>query len=190
MPADITFMGHSAFLFSDGQYTLAVDPFLTGNPAASHKAEDLVCTHVALTHGHADHFGDTVAIAKRNNAPVFAAFEITEYLDEQGVKGCEPGNPGGRIAAPFGSVAFTQAFHSSSYEGPLLSDTLHCLWVVVLALEDFYGVTWAVGTQQKGDQGHDEEQDWRPCQTSYNVGPHRSPRSLVGQADESESGHY
>jgi L-ascorbate metabolism protein UlaG (beta-lactamase superfamily) len=69
-----------------------------------------------LTHGHADHFGDTVAIAKANNATVYAANEICEYLGEQGLT-CEPGNPGGKINGPFGWVAFTQAFHSSSYNG-------------------------------------------------------------------------
>ena len=117
MPADITYLGHSGFLFSDGTHTIAVDPFLTGNPAATHKPGEIRCTHIALTHGHADHFGDTIEIARANNAPVFAAFEITEYLAEQGVANCEPGNPGGKIDAPFGSVAFTQAFHSSSYNG-------------------------------------------------------------------------
>ena len=117
MPVDITFLGHSGFLFSDRQHTLAVDPFLTGNPKAVHKPSEIRCTHIALTHGHADHFGDTIELAKSNNAPVFAAFEITEYLGEQGVTNVEPGNPGGKIAASFGFVAFTQAFHSSSYEG-------------------------------------------------------------------------
>lgn len=117
MPADITFLGHSGFLFSDGEHTLAVDPFLTGNPKAVHTPGEIRCTHIALTHGHADHFGDTIELAKANNAPVFAAFEITEYLGEQGVTNVEPGNPGGKISAPFGFVAFTQAFHSSSYEG-------------------------------------------------------------------------
>ena len=120
MHADITYLGHSGFLFSDGTHTIAVDPFLTGNPAATHKPGDIRCTHIALTHGHADHFGDTIEIARANNAPVFAAFEITEYLAEQGVANCEPGNPGGKIDAPFGSVAFTQAFHSSSYNGRYL----------------------------------------------------------------------
>jgi len=57
------------------------------------------------------------AIAKANNATVFAAYEICEYLGEQGHEGCEPGNPGGRVESAFGSVSFTQAFHSSSFNG-------------------------------------------------------------------------
>jgi len=117
MPLTITFLGHSGFLLSDGTSTLAVDPFLTGNPVAKHKAEQITCTHIALTHGHADHLGDTVAIAKASSAPVFAAYEITEYLGEQGLEALEPMNPGGQVSAPFGFIAMTQAFHSSSYEG-------------------------------------------------------------------------
>ena len=117
MPLTITFLGHSGFLLSDGTSTLAVDPFLTGNPVAKHKPEQITCTHIALTHGHADHFGDTIAIAKANSATVFAAYEITEYLGQQGIEAVEPMNPGGQVSAPFGFVAMTQAFHSSSYEG-------------------------------------------------------------------------
>jgi L-ascorbate metabolism protein UlaG (beta-lactamase superfamily) len=117
MSLTITYLGHSGFLLGDGEWTLAVDPFLTGNPLAVHAPEQISCTHVALTHGHADHMGDTVAIAKANNATCVGAYEIAGYLGEQGVEKTEPGNPGGRIEMPFGWIAFTQAFHSSSYEG-------------------------------------------------------------------------
>jgi L-ascorbate metabolism protein UlaG (beta-lactamase superfamily) len=117
MAITITFLGHAGFLFEDGTHALAVDPFLTGNPKARHKPEEIRCGYVALTHGHADHIGDTVAIAKANDATVIAAFEIAEFLGQQGVGQVSPGNPGGRIPTDFGWVAFTQAFHSSSYEG-------------------------------------------------------------------------
>jgi L-ascorbate metabolism protein UlaG (beta-lactamase superfamily) len=112
----LTYLGHAGVLMSAGKHALAIDPFLTDNPVATMRAADLTCTHIAVTHGHGDHLGDTVAIAKANKATVFAAFEVTEYLGEQGVK-TEAGNPGGKIVAPFGWVAFTQAFHSSSYNG-------------------------------------------------------------------------
>ena len=99
-----------------GSHSIAIDPFLTGNPVATMSADEIRCNAIVLTHGHADHFGDTVAIAKSNDATVYAAFEIAEYLGEQGCN-AEPGNPGGKISGDFGWVAFTQAFHSSSYEG-------------------------------------------------------------------------
>lgn len=117
MPLKITFLGHSGFVFEDETHTLVVDPFLTGNPVAVIRPDSLRCTHIAITHGHGDHIGDAVAIAKANKATVIAAFEICNFFAEQGVERCEPGNAGGKIELPFGWLAFTQAFHSSSYEG-------------------------------------------------------------------------
>jgi L-ascorbate metabolism protein UlaG (beta-lactamase superfamily) len=119
MSITLTFLGHAGVLLEDGTFAVAIDPFLTGNPVAKHRPADLHCTHVVLTHGHSDHLGDTVAIARANRATVFGSFELTQYLGEQGVA-TEPGNPGGRITTDFGWVAFTQAFHSSSYEGRYL----------------------------------------------------------------------
>ncbi len=116
MPITLTFLGHAGFLLDDGKHKVAVDPFLTGNPVATLKPKEVRCQSIVLTHGHGDHVGDTVSIAKANGATVYAANEIAEYLSEQGCK-TEPGNPGGKIATDFGWVAFTQAFHSSSYEG-------------------------------------------------------------------------
>ena len=117
MPIDITFLGHAGFLLQAGDHRVAIDPFLTGNPVATMKPAEVRCGHIVLTHGHADHLGDTVAIAKANGATVYAAFEIAEYLGEQGIDKTQPGNPGGKITTDFGWVAFTQAFHSSSYNG-------------------------------------------------------------------------
>lgn len=136
MALEITFLGHAGFLLSDGQRTVAVDPFLTGNPVAKHQAEQIRCDAVALTHGHGDHFGDTIEIAKRNNATVYGAFEIAEYCSAQGVERCEPGNPGGKIETDFGWVAFTQAFHSSSYEGRYMG--MPCGLVIHLGGVTFY----------------------------------------------------
>jgi len=117
MPLTIEFLGHSGFLLSDGTHTLAIDPFLSGNPVATKSADEIACTHIGVTHGHADHYADVPAIAKRTGATVFAAYEICNHLNEQGHEACEPMNPGGTVAAPFGSITLTQAFHSSSFEG-------------------------------------------------------------------------
>jgi len=110
----ITYFGHSGFLISSGSHAVAIDPFLTGNPVAKHKAADVKCDAICLTHGHMDHFGDTVSIADRNSAAVYAAFELGNVCEAKGVKHVEHMNPGGRVAAPFGWVALTHAFHSSS----------------------------------------------------------------------------
>ncbi len=117
MAVTIEFLGHSGFLISVGQHALAIDPFLEGNPVAVKKPLNVACTAVALTHGHADHMGDSIMIAEASGATVYAAYEICEYIQSQGHEKCEAGNPGGKIETPFGWIAFTQAFHSSSFDG-------------------------------------------------------------------------
>ena len=77
MALEITFLGHAGFLLADGTHTVVMDPFLTGNPLAKHKPEEIKCKAVLLTHGHEDHMGDTWAIAKANRAIVAACHEIT-----------------------------------------------------------------------------------------------------------------
>ena len=112
----VTFLGHAAFLFSDGENALVADPFLTGNPAAKRGPEEVSCGNVVLTHGHADHIADAAAVAKRNNAVLFAPYELAAHMQAQGVEKTEPANPGGKIKTPFGFVAFTRAHHSSSIQ--------------------------------------------------------------------------
>ena len=79
MALNITYLGHSGFVLDDGSNQVAIDPFLTGNPLATASADDIKCQHIVLTHGHADHFGDTLTIAKNNNATVIGAFELCTY---------------------------------------------------------------------------------------------------------------
>ena len=117
MSLTITSHGHSTFLLSDGTYTVCLDPFFTGNPSATAEASSIECTHIAVSHGHEDHITDLVPIAKQTNATVFAVHEITLMLQEKGIENVEPGNTGGKIDAPFGFIAFTPAFHSSSLDG-------------------------------------------------------------------------
>lgn len=140
MPLDVTYLGHSGFLFRAGKHTVAVDPFLTGNPVAKHRPDQIRCQWVALTHGHADHVGDSLQIAKANNANVIAAWEITNWFEEKGHTNTNPGNPGGQIATDFGWVAFTQAYHSSSFEGRYMGNpcglVLHIGGVTVWHLGD------------------------------------------------------
>jgi L-ascorbate metabolism protein UlaG (beta-lactamase superfamily) len=116
MKVEIEFLGHSGFLLRGKEGTLAIDPFLTGNPVAVKKHGEVACDYIALTHGHEDHMGDALDISKSNNAKVIASYEICEYLETEGAH-TDPGNTGGKIATSFGWVAFTQAFHSSSYKG-------------------------------------------------------------------------
>ena len=69
---EIRFLGQSCVELTAGDARVLVDPFLTGNPKAAVSADEFEPTHILLTHGHADHYGDTVEIAKRTGAPVLA----------------------------------------------------------------------------------------------------------------------
>lgn len=113
----ITYLGHSGFLLSDGTNTVAIDPWLNGNPVATMSADDVECDAIVATHGHADHFADVCHIAQRCDAVVYGAFELTEHCTAHGVARTEPMNPGGRVEAPWGWVALVHAFHSSAFEG-------------------------------------------------------------------------
>lgn len=136
MAIKITFLGHAGFLLDDGSHAVAIDPFLTGNPVATLDPADIRCGTIALTHGHPDHVGDTVEIARTNGATVIGAFEIATFLSEQGVAKTEPANPGGKVDTDFGWVAFTQAFHSSSFEGRYMG--MPCGVVVHMGGTTFY----------------------------------------------------
>lgn len=116
MPSAITltFIGHSAWVIEHGGFTLLIDPFITGNPAATVAADDMSPTHILLTHAHGDHLGDTVSIAQRTGATVIATFEVAEYVAAQGVAATVGMGIGGARNFEFGRVKFTIAHHSSS----------------------------------------------------------------------------
>jgi L-ascorbate metabolism protein UlaG (beta-lactamase superfamily) len=110
---EVRFLGHACFELADGDATLLIDPFLTGNPKAAISAEDAAATTILLTHGHADHVGDTVAIAKRTGAPVVAITELAGELGQEGVDVRDP-NMGGTIKFDWGSVKIVPAWHTST----------------------------------------------------------------------------
>lgn len=111
----VSFHGHSVVKIKTGDYTILIDPFITGNELTDLIAENEKPNVILLTHGHNDHVGDTVAIAKANDTLVVAPFELAEYLSWQGVK-THAMHIGGARQFEFGKVKFTQAFHGSSYE--------------------------------------------------------------------------
>jgi L-ascorbate metabolism protein UlaG (beta-lactamase superfamily) len=110
----IRFLGHAAFELSDGDTSVLIDPFLTGNPKAAVSADDLSPNAILLTHGHADHIGDTVAIAKRAGADVVAIVEIANELGEDGVQSVSDPNMGGTVTFDWGSVKLVPAWHTST----------------------------------------------------------------------------
>jgi L-ascorbate metabolism protein UlaG (beta-lactamase superfamily) len=111
---DIRFLGHSAFELTHDGTTLLVDPFLTGNPKAAAQADELSADAILLTHGHADHIGDTVSIAKRTGAEVVAIVEIANELSEEGLEKVHDPNIGGTVKFDWGWVKLTPAWHTST----------------------------------------------------------------------------
>src|SRR6478735_1621041 len=110
---EIRFLGQSCFQLTDGSTSVLIDPFLTGNPKAAAKADEIDATTILLTHGHADHFGDTVDIAKRTGAPVGAIVEIANEVGEEGIDVADP-NLGGTVAYDWGWARWVPAWHTST----------------------------------------------------------------------------
>lgn len=111
---NVRFLGHAAFELSDGGKTVLIDPFLTGNPKAAAAAEDLAADAILLTHGHGDHIGDTVSIAKRTGADVLAIVEIANELSGEGLQKVHDPNLGGTVEFDWGWAKLVPAWHTST----------------------------------------------------------------------------
>ena len=113
----LTWYGHSAFRVDTGSAHILIDPFLSDNPsfddAKRQEAVDGI-THIALTHGHFDHVGDTLDIAKTTGATIIGNFDLIHWLQAQGAENCDPGNTGGTVQHDGFTCTWTQAFHSSA----------------------------------------------------------------------------
>jgi L-ascorbate metabolism protein UlaG (beta-lactamase superfamily) len=110
---EIRFLGHAAFTLSDGDDTVLIDPFLTGNPKAAASADEVDATTILLTHGHADHIGDTVPIAQRTGATVVAIVELAGEIGAEGVDVRDP-NLGGTVKFDWGWAKLVPAWHTST----------------------------------------------------------------------------
>jgi L-ascorbate metabolism protein UlaG (beta-lactamase superfamily) len=113
MSTRVRWLGHAALAVeSDGQ-SLLLDPFLTDNPAAAAKADEVAADFILVSHGHGDHVGDTVAIARRTGATVISNYEIGNWLQAKGVTKVHGLQHGGGFNFPFGRAKLTLAFHGS-----------------------------------------------------------------------------
>ncbi|WP_410769077.1 metal-dependent hydrolase [Fontibacillus sp. BL9] len=110
-----TFLGHSSVFIDTGEYKLIVDPFLTGNPAAAARADEIQADYVLLTHGHSDHIGDAENIARATGATIVGIVELADFFNAKGLKTVGM-NLGGSFEFPFGKLTFTPALHSSSVQ--------------------------------------------------------------------------
>ena len=113
MATEVTWLGHGSFQLKTQDLTILIDPFLTDQPTASCKADDLAADFILVSHWHADHVGDTVSIAKRTGATVITNYEIADWFQKQGLENIHAQHIGGSFSHPFGKVKFTIAHHGS-----------------------------------------------------------------------------
>jgi len=111
------FHGHSCVTLTDGKHTLVIDPFLTDNPQAATKADQLDVDYILLTHGHGDHVGDAFDLAKRTGAMIISTFELCNLAARNGIEKFHPMHIGGAHKFEFGRVKLTIAHHGGGY-GP------------------------------------------------------------------------
>lgn len=111
---NISFHGHAVVQFEHNGSKVIIDPFINGNSLSDLSADEVKADYIILTHGHNDHVGDTVEIAKNNDATVLAPVELADFLEGHGVKAVGT-NIGGTYEGEFGSVKWVHAFHSSSF---------------------------------------------------------------------------
>ena len=113
MSVKVTWHSHACLLIESDGTRLLVDPYLTGNPKASVGADQVEADFIFVSHGHGDHVGDTISIAKRTGATVISVSEIHHWLNGQGVENTHSMNIGGGFDFPWGRVKLTIATHGS-----------------------------------------------------------------------------
>lgn len=115
----LTWYGHSTFRLDYAGTSILIDPFLTDNPTWDGGWEGPAegVSQILLTHGHGDHIGDTIAIAKATGATVTAAYEVCLHLGAKGVENVNPGNHGGTLDVGGVRATFVNALHSSAMPG-------------------------------------------------------------------------
>jgi L-ascorbate metabolism protein UlaG (beta-lactamase superfamily) len=111
----ITWYGHSAFRLDFGGKAVLIDPFFTGNPGFGGDKDAAVkgISHILLTHGHADHVGDAVDIAKKTGATIVTNYDLCMWLAANGVEKFDPMNTGGTTDQGGFTVTMVRADHSS-----------------------------------------------------------------------------
>jgi L-ascorbate metabolism protein UlaG (beta-lactamase superfamily) len=110
---EIRFLGHSCFELIEGDTRVLLDPFLSDNPRAAVGPDEVDPTHIFLTHGDFDHYGDIEEIAKRTGAQIVAASEIASELTAAGLENVADPNIGGTVTFDWGWVKLTPAWHTS-----------------------------------------------------------------------------
>jgi L-ascorbate metabolism protein UlaG (beta-lactamase superfamily) len=173
----ITWYGHATFaIVTPGGARLVFDPWLTGNPKAPANAKidraDVVC----VTHGHSDHTGDVVAVARATNATVVAVYELANYFQGKGLKDVIGMGVGGTVEVKQLKISMVPAVHTSSIEE---DGKVHYVGVAtgfVVRMEDGRAIYFAGDTALFGDMRlirdlHAPEIAFLPIGDHYTMNP-------------------
>ncbi|QJW44662.1 metal-dependent hydrolase [bacterium BFN5] len=163
----LKFLGHACFQLIHEKTSIIFDPFLTDNPCNIAQPQDVQCNYILVSHGHNDHLGDTIQLAKQNDATVIATAEIAGLCGKEGCK-THAMHIGGKHTFDFGYVRITPAFHGAGIEGG------HACGFIV----NFFGriIYFAGDTSLFGDMallGRLEKIDYAllPIGDNYTMGP-------------------
>lgn len=113
MSVEIKFIGHSCFLITVGNYSILIDPFITGNPTAVADLKSTKINDILVTHGHSDHLGDAIELSKKSGVQITTIFELANYCSRKMAK-AQGVNMGGKIPFEWGYAYWLPASHSSS----------------------------------------------------------------------------
>ncbi|MBN1180176.1 MAG: metal-dependent hydrolase [Anaerolineae bacterium] len=114
MSIKVTWYGHACIGLEVGKYRLLVDPYLSNNPLAAATPDQLSPDTILISHGHGDHVGDALTIARRTGAQIISVFEICSWIQAQGYANVHPQHIGGGFHYPFGYLKLTLALHGSA----------------------------------------------------------------------------
>jgi L-ascorbate metabolism protein UlaG (beta-lactamase superfamily) len=173
---NIIFHGQSCVEIRLKEHTLIIDPFLNHNPQAVVKAEDIKAEYILVTHGHSDHLGDSLEIAKRNQGTIIAPNDLGRYLSFQGAQTHGMGI-GGEFQFPFGKVKMTMALHDSSYNPPGTKENIYtgmaAGFLLTVEGKTIYhaGDTGLFGDMQLLGKLNDIDLAFLPIGDNYTMGP-------------------
>lgn len=163
----LKFYGHSCFSVSHNNTTLLFDPFFTDNPFKIAQKDEISANYVLITHGHFDHLGDGLEIAKKNDATVISTAEIAHLAGQNECK-AHGMHIGGKHSFEFGYVRITPAFHGSGVPGG------HACGIIVKFFDKviyFAGDTSLFGDMQLLGQLEDIDYALLPIGDNFTMGP-------------------
>lgn len=169
----LTFLGHACFLLQTGSTNLIIDPFLDNNPLAAAKASEVKAEWILVTHGHSDHLGDAVPIARANNGTIIANSEVARYCSNQGVK-THGMYIGGKHNFGDFTVKLTLALHGSSTgSDPIIYLGQPCGFLIFLEGKTIYyaGDTGLFGDMEMIGRLHSPDLAILPIGDNYTMGP-------------------